>query len=102
MNMQNAHPCQHELQASRPGSEMAAGSGRGSDGPSPLLQDAADEPIRCPGRILYAGPTLSHYEFWEPNGTRLTDEIWGQRVQDRNTPALPPWTEPYIVPSAVP
>ena len=33
-----------------------------------------------PDRMVFAGPVLSHYEFTKPYGTRLTDELWRQKI----------------------
>ena len=58
-----------------------------------LLMIAVDN---GPDRMVYAGPTMSHYEFILPGPTlqRLTDEQW--RVF--NWPARPVWTKSYLVP----
>jgi hypothetical protein len=49
-----------------------------------------------PDKMVYAGPTLSHYEFIlpGPNLKRLTDEEW----QTSAWPARPDWTTSYLVP----
>jgi hypothetical protein len=55
-----------------------------------------------PDRVIYAGPVFSHYEFWKPYGTRLTDDQWRAQVQSlTNNPAAlpppPPWTQSYLI-----
>jgi len=52
-----------------------------------------------PDRMVYAGPTMSHYEFTMEGTTRLTDFYWGWRV----LPATerPEWTRDYLVPKPV-
>ncbi len=49
-----------------------------------------------PDKMVYAGPTLSHYEFIlpGPNLKRLTDEEWKASAW----PARPDWTTSYLVP----
>lgn len=53
-----------------------------------------------PDRMVYAGPTMSHYEFIEngPTLVRLTDEAWSSRVLSTNRPPRPDWTKSYLVP----
>jgi hypothetical protein len=55
-----------------------------------------------PDRMIYAGPTLSHYEFTTAGVTRLTDQNWQARVNSaaQSGPALvrPSWTQSYLVP----
>jgi hypothetical protein len=52
-----------------------------------------------PDRMVYAGPTLSHYEFVEgPGVKRLTDSDWYGRLVGTNKPARPSWTRDYLVP----
>lgn len=60
-----------------------------------------------PDRMVYAGPTLSHYEFMVPGPTlrRLTDEEWmwrGFPGSDNPWPARPEWTRSYLVPASAP
>lgn len=51
-----------------------------------------------PGRMVYAGPTLSHYELTEgPGLKRLTDQEWGLRLL-HTKPERPFWTRDYLVP----
>ncbi len=47
-------------------------------------------------RMVYAGPTLSHYEFIVPGPTlkRLTDSEWSSYGKPR-----PDWTKSYLVPA---
>ncbi|MGD0538723.1 MAG: DUF3160 domain-containing protein [Verrucomicrobiota bacterium] len=58
-----------------------------------LLMIAVDN---GPDKMVYAGPTLSHYEFIlpGPNLQRLTDDQW----KTSTWPARPPWTTSYLVP----
>ena len=49
-------------------------------------------------RMVYAGPTLSHYEFTVgPGVTRLTDAEWKNRLESAKPPR-PFWTQDYLVP----
>ncbi len=58
-----------------------------------LLMIAVDN---GPDKMVYAGPTLSHYEFILPGPAlqRLTDEQW----KASTWPARPAWTSSYLVP----
>ncbi len=53
-----------------------------------------------PDRMVYAGPTMSHYEFIEkgPTLVRLTDQAWSSQVLSPNRPPRPDWTRSYLVP----
>lgn len=56
-------------------------------------------------RMVYAGPTLSHYEFMVPGPTleRLTDAQWQWQSQwSFSRPARPDWTQGYLVPNPSP
>jgi hypothetical protein len=46
-------------------------------------------------RAVYVGPVGSYYEFIEPLGTVLTDEMWEQRLE-RDPPPLPSWWQQYV------
>lgn len=48
-------------------------------------------------KMIYAGPTLSHYEFEMDSFTRLTDSEWKQLLQEGNLPSRPDWTESYLL-----
>lgn len=48
-------------------------------------------------KMIYAGPTLSHYEFEMNSFTRLTDSDWKQLLQEGNLPSRPNWTEGYLI-----
>ena len=63
-----------------------------------LLMIAVDN---GPDRMVYAGPVLSHYEFYEPGLTRLTDADWQTMVQSGAQPPSPDWTESYLVPASI-
>ena len=62
-----------------------------------LLMIAVDN---GPHRTVYAGPTMSHYEFIEkgPSLSRLTDQAWSARLSSGPRPARPDWTRSYLVP----
>jgi hypothetical protein len=47
-----------------------------------------------PDRAVYVGPIGSYYEFIEPLGTVLTDEMWEQRL-GQNPPPPPAWWSQY-------
>lgn len=51
-----------------------------------------------PDRCIYLGPVLSHYEFEEPLGTRLSDEEWQAQLTSRQYPSQPDWTKSYYLP----
>ena len=56
-----------------------------------------------PDRMVYAGPTLSHYEFMVEGPTlkRLADSEWKgmNQVGGANRPPRPEWTRDYLVPT---
>lgn len=49
-------------------------------------------------RMVFAGPTLSHYEFEMPNATRKTDSEWKADLRAGRIPPRPVWTRSYLVP----
>src|SRR5262249_43901922 len=49
-------------------------------------------------RMVYAGPTLSHYEFEMPHATRKTDSEWRKDLSGGQAPPRPAWTKSYLVP----
>ena len=49
---------------------------------------------------MYAGPTLSHYEFEMPGVARKTDGEWKADLLDGKAPPRPEWTRGYLVPVA--
>ncbi|MGK0187110.1 MAG: hypothetical protein ACI9R3_002896 [Verrucomicrobiales bacterium] len=50
-------------------------------------------------KVVYAGPVLSYYEFYEEGSMeRRTDQYWQNHLRDSPT-APEPWTEGYLVPS---
>jgi hypothetical protein len=50
------------------------------------------------GRIvLGAGPVMSYYEFWQPQGERLTDEEWRDNIFENNYPERPEWVKSFKV-----
>jgi hypothetical protein len=53
-------------------------------------------------RVVYLGPTMSHYEFETPNAVRRTDKEWKALLLDGKQPTRPDWTRGYLVPAAEP
>jgi hypothetical protein len=51
-------------------------------------------------RVVYAGPTFSHYEFEMPGTGRKTDAEWKADLLDGKVPPRPDWTRSYLVPVA--
>jgi hypothetical protein len=51
-------------------------------------------------RVVYVGPTMSHYEFEMPNATRKTDKEWKNDLLDAKRPARPDYTRGYLLPWA--
>jgi hypothetical protein len=51
------------------------------------------------GGYLYLtrGATFSYYEFTEELGTRLTDEEWQERLDDKKAPPIPEWMHEIII-----
>ncbi len=49
-------------------------------------------------RVVYAGPTLSHYEFEMPGMTRKADSEWRDQINKGQLPPRPAWTRSYLVP----
>jgi Protein of unknown function (DUF3160) len=49
-------------------------------------------------RVVYAGPTLSHYEFEMPGVARKTDKEWKTDLLEGKYPPRPDWTHGYLVP----
>jgi hypothetical protein len=49
-------------------------------------------------RVVYVGPTMSHYEFETPNAVRKTDKEWKNDLLDAKVPARPDYTRGYLVP----
>ena len=50
-----------------------------------------------PDRMVYAGPTMSYYEWISPS--RMSDSEWKEKVESGQTPDRPSWTRSYLVPS---
>lgn len=50
-------------------------------------------------RVVYLGPTMSHYEFETPNAIRRTDKEWKAQLLDGKHPPRPDWTRGYLVPA---
>lgn len=48
-------------------------------------------------RMVYAGPTLSHYEFETSASERMTDAEWKLELYRGNKPQRPEWTSEYLV-----
>lgn len=53
-------------------------------------------------RMVFAGPTLSHYEFERPWGERMTDNEWRDALRAGKAPPRPEWTRGYFVPGINP
>jgi hypothetical protein len=51
-------------------------------------------------RVVYVGPTMSHYEFETPNAVRRTDKEWKTELLDGKVPPRPDYTRGYLVPTA--
>lgn len=49
-------------------------------------------------RVLYLGPTFSHYEFETPVAQRKTDKEWKADLLDGRVPARPEYTRNYLLP----
>lgn len=50
-------------------------------------------------RVVYLGPTMSHYEFETPNAVRRTDKEWKGQLLDGQHPPRPDWTGGFLVPA---
>jgi hypothetical protein len=50
------------------------------------------------GRIMYVGPTMSHYEHATTGVTRIADSEWDAQVQAGKAPTRPEWTKDYLLP----
>jgi hypothetical protein len=53
--------------------------------------DEGEEPV------VFAGPTLSHYEFEMPHATRKADSEWQADLESGHFPPRPSWTQSYLV-----
>jgi len=49
-------------------------------------------------RVVYVGPTMSHYEFELPNAMRKTDKEWKKDIINAKFPPRPDYTRGYLVP----
>lgn len=49
-------------------------------------------------RVLYLGPTFSHYEFETPSAQRKTDKEWKADLLDGKVPPRPNHTRGYLLP----
>ena len=49
-------------------------------------------------KMVYAGPTMSHYEFVMKGMKRKSDSEWKKDLKAGNTPPRPDWTTGYLVP----
>jgi hypothetical protein len=49
-------------------------------------------------RVVYVGPTMSHYEFEMPSAQRKTDKEWKKDIIDGKFPPRPDYTRGYLVP----
>lgn len=50
-------------------------------------------------RVVYVGPTMSHYEFETPNAVRKTDKEWKTDLLDGKLPPRPDYTRNYLIPA---
>jgi hypothetical protein len=50
-------------------------------------------------RVVYVGPTMSHYEFETPSAVRKTDKEWKRDLLDAKFPPRPDYTRGYLVPA---
>jgi len=49
-------------------------------------------------KMVYAGPTMSHYEFVMTGMKRKSDSEWKKDLKAGKTPPRPDWTKGYLVP----
>jgi hypothetical protein len=49
-------------------------------------------------RVLYLGPTFSHYEFETPVAQRKTDKEWKADLLEGRVPSRPEYTRNYLMP----
>ena len=68
------------------------------------LEEAIGQPTRIfvvlpdsPHR-LSVGAVFTYYEFFVPAAERMTDEEWQAEVEAGTNPALPEWTDLFVVP----
>ncbi len=69
---------------------------------------ALEEGVGYPTNILVISPVApypvtvgavyTYYEFSLPVNERMTDEAWREMLESGNAPAMPDWTDAYIVP----
>jgi hypothetical protein len=50
-----------------------------------------------PDRMIFAGPTLSHYEFEGAATQRYSDKEWRDLLPTAACPSRPSWTQSYLV-----
>lgn len=50
-------------------------------------------------RVVYVGPTMSHYEFEMPGVARKSDKEWKAELLDGKAPPRPDYTRGYLVPA---
>jgi hypothetical protein len=53
-------------------------------------------------RMIFLGPTMSHYEFELPGANRKSDSEWRADLQAGKTPPRPEWTREYLAPGLNP
>ncbi|MBI3822097.1 MAG: DUF3160 domain-containing protein [Planctomycetes bacterium] len=53
-------------------------------------------------RMLYLGPTMSHYEFEVAGANRKSDSEWRADLKAGKTPPRPEWTRDYLAPGLNP
>lgn len=55
------------------------------------------------GRLQVAqGGVYSYYEFVQPRGERLTDEVWREELAGPAAPSLPAWASNFVLPGGEP
>ncbi len=85
-----------DVHSAPPDDRFAGGVLHEAVGAVDLLMVAVDS---GPDKMVYAGPTLSHYQFVEgPGLVRLNDAEWQARLGSKARPARPVWTQDYLVP----
>jgi hypothetical protein len=53
-------------------------------------------------RVVYVGPTFSHYEFEMSNAKRMSDSEWKKKLKEGEYPPRPEYTRGYLEPASRP
>src|SRR5262249_27319210 len=53
-------------------------------------------------KMIFVGPTMSHYEFEVKGANRKSDSEWRADLKAGRTPPRPEWTREYLVPGLNP